>query len=39
MAAALLTAYMAHKRVSVGGKSTCSTWPDTETVEHFYIED
>jgi hypothetical protein len=39
MIAGLLTAYAAHKRVTVVGKNNCAVWPDTETVEHFQIED
>lgn len=39
MAAALLTAYMAHKRIMVFGNGVCDVWGDTETVNYFQIED
>ena len=39
MAAALLTAYMAHKRITVQGTGDCGVWADTETVSYFIIED
>ena len=39
MAAALLTAYMAHKRITVQGTGDCGVWADTETVNYFIIED
>ena len=39
MVAALLSAYMAHKRITVVGTGTCDVWGDTETVNYFQIED
>jgi hypothetical protein len=39
MAAALLTSYMAHKRITVVGTGDCGVWSDTETVAYFRIED
>lgn len=37
--AVLLTAWTQHKRVWVTGTGTCTIWGDTETVEHFLVED
>lgn len=39
MVAGLLSAYMARKRITVVGTGNCNVWPDTETVQHFQIED
>jgi hypothetical protein len=39
MVAALLSAYMAHKRIMVVGTGNCDVWGDTETVNYFQIED
>jgi len=39
MVAALLSAYMAHKRIMVVGTGNCAVWGDTETVNYFQIED
>ena len=39
MVAGLLSAYMARKRLTVVGTGNCNVWPDTETVQHFQIED
>jgi len=38
-AAVLLTAWTQHKRVWVTGKGVCTIWGDTETIEHFLVED
>lgn len=39
MAAALLTAYIARKRITILGTDTCSVWANTETIDHFTLED
>ena len=39
MAATLLMAYSLHKRISITGTGTCTTWGDTETVLYFNVED
>jgi len=39
MVAALLSAYMAHKRIAITGTGDCGVWADTETVGYFVIED
>jgi hypothetical protein len=33
-----MTAYSLHKRISIHGTGTCSIWGDTETVDHFVVE-
>ncbi|MCW2404395.1 hypothetical protein M2336_001024 [Sphingobium sp. B1D7B] len=38
MIAVLLTAQMQGKRVGVVGMGSCDVWTDTETVDHFIVE-
>ena len=35
----LLTAFALHKQIAVHGAGICSVWPDTETVDYFYVID